>query len=445
MAMVISILIVLVGCASLLKLPIEQYPQLAPPNIQVQANYPGASAEIVEQSVATPIEMQINGVDNMLDIRSLNSSDGRMQLNVKFLVGTDLDTANTLTQNRVAQAQSRLPQEVNQQGVTVKKVNPSMLMVLSIYSPQGTYDDLFLNNCAVLNVRDALLRVPGISQVDLSGAEYGMRVWLHPDKLANLGLTPADVIGAIKQQNLQAPAGQIGAAPSAPGQEFTYTVRAPGRFSTPAEFENILVRATEEGRQVRLKDVARVELGGESYKSFGALNGQPAAVLMLYLLPGANQVESAHGVYGTLEDLKRFFPEDIDYAISYDSTPAAEASIEEIVHTLFEALVLVVLVVFLFLQNFRATLIPMLTVPVSLLGTLAVFPLIGFSVNTLSLFGLVLAIGIVVDDAIVVVEAVMHHIEHGMSPKDAAVQAMKGVSGPVVFHEAQGLERTHHA
>lgn len=431
-AMVISILIVLIGCASLLKLPVEQYPQLAPPNIQVQANYPGASAEIVEQSVATPIEMQINGVDNMLDIRSLNTSDGRMQLNVKFVVGTDLDTANTLTQNRVAQAQSRLPQEVNQQGVTVKKVNPSMLMVLSIYSPKGTYDDLFLNNYAVLNVRDALLRVPGISQVDLSGAEYGMRVWLQPDKLANLGLTPADVIGAIKQQNLQAPAGQIGAAPSGPGQEFTYTVRAPGRFSTPEEFERILVRATEEGRQVRLKDVARVELGGEYYKSFGALNGQPAAVMMLYLLPGANQVESAHGVYRAMEEMKRFFPEDIDYAISYDSTPAVEASIEEIVHTLFEALVLVVLVVFIFLQNFRATLIPMLAVPVSLLGTFAVFPLIGFSINTLSLFGLVLAIGIVVDDAIVVVEAVMHHIEHGMSPRDAAVQAMKEVSGPVV-------------
>lgn len=432
-AMVISILIVLVGVASLMRLPVEQYPQLAPPNVQVTATYPGASAEIVEQSVATPIEQQVNGVDNMLYMKSINSSDGRMQLNVTFQVGMDLDVANTLTQNRVAQAQSRLAQEVIQQGVTVKKVNPSILMVVSIYSPEGTYDGLFLNNFAVLNVKDALLRVPGVSQVDLAGgAEYGMRIWLQPDKLAKLGMTPADVIGAIKQQNIQAPAGQIGAAPSAPDQEFTYTVRAPGKFSDPAEFGEILVRATDDGRQVRVKDVARVELGGEFYKSFGRFNGKPAGVLLVYLLPGANQVASAEGVYETLHDLKQYFPADVEYGISYDTTPAVEASIEGIVHTLLEAVVLVVLVVFIFLQNFRATFIPLLTVPVSLLGTFILFPLLGFSVNTLSLFGMVLAIGIVVDDAIVVVEAVMHHIEHGMSPRDATVQAMKEVSGPVI-------------
>ncbi len=432
-AIVLALLTCLVGVVSLLGLPVEQYPALAPPNVQVQAIYPGAGAEAVEQSVATAIEQETNGVDGMLYMKSLSSSDGRMLLDVTFNVGTDQDVANTLTQDRVEQAQARLPQEVLAQGVTVKKLNPSILMVVTLSSPGGTHDALFLNNYAMLNVRNTLQRIKGVAQVDLgSGGEYGMRVWLRPDDLVRLQLTPADVIAALREQNIQAPAGQVGAAPSPTDQQFTYTVRAPGKLATPEAFGNVILKATPDGRQVRIKDVGRVELGSEFYKSFARLNGTPTAPLLVYMLPGANQIETAAAIYATMKSLAGSFPEDLSYKIPYDTTPAVEASIDGIKSTLFEAVLLVVLVVFVFLQSWRATLIPLLTVPVSLLGTFAVFSALGFSVNTLSLFGMVLAIGIVVDDAIVVVEAVVHHIEQGLSPREATVQAMREVSGPVV-------------
>ena len=432
-AIVISILIVLLGLNALRGLAFEQYPFLAPPTIRVTTTYPGASAVAVEQSVATPVEQEVNGVESMVYMKSSNTSDGRMQLDVNFEVGTDQDMANVLTQNRVSSAQARLPQEVIQQGVTVKKQSPSILMVISLYSPNGSYDANFLINYCGINLRDQILRMPGIAQVDLfGGTDYGMRIWLQPDKMAKLGLTPADVIGAVREQNLQAPAGRIGMRPSPPDQEFTYTVSAPGRLVDASEFENIIIRETETGAQIRVRDVGRAELGSQDYNSFGRFNGQPAGAMAVYLLPGANQLQAAESIYETMEQAKELFPADMDYRIVYDTTPAVEASIESIVHTFVEAIVLVTLVVFIFLQNLRATIIPLLTVPVSLIGTFIFFPMLGFSVNTLSMFGLVLAIGIVVDDAIVVVEAVMHHIEHGKTPREATIQAMKEVTAPVI-------------
>src|SRR5215468_226110 len=432
-AIVISIIIVLMGLFTLKSLSIEQYPFLAPPLIRVTATYPGASAVAVEQSVATPIEQEVNGVDRMIYMKSSNTSDGRMQLDVNFEVGVDQDTANVLTQNRVSSAQARLPQEVVAQGVTVKKQSPSILMILSLYSPGGSYDANFLINYASINLRDQILRIPGIAQVDLfGGTDYGLRVWLRPDKLAKLGLTPSDVIAAIKEQNLQAPAGRIGAAPAPADQAFTFTVSAPGRLVTTSEFENIIIREAPTGTPVRIRDVGRAELGSQDYNSFGRLGGKPAGAMAVYLLPGANQLKAAEAIYQTMTRAKALFPPDMDYKIVYDTTPSVQASIHEILKTFVEAIILVTLVVFIFLQNFRATFIPLLTVPVSLVGTFIFFPLLGFSVNTLSMFGLVLAIGIVVDDAIVVVEAVMHHIEHGLEPRAATVQAMKEVSGPVV-------------
>jgi HAE1 family hydrophobic/amphiphilic exporter-1 len=432
-AIVIAILIALLGTYSLLRLSFEQYPFLAPPTIRVTANYPGASAVAVEQSVATPIEQEVNGVDKMIYMKSSNTSDGRMQLDVNFTVGVDQDTANVLTQNRVSSAQARLPQEVNAQGVTVKKQSPSILMLISLFSPGGSYDANFLINYASINVRDQILRIPGIAQVDLfGGTDYGLRVWVQPDKLAKLGITPSDIISAIKDQNLQAPTGRIGQAPTPADQAFTFTVSAPGRLVTSEEFENIIIREAQTGTPVRIRDIGRAELGSQDYNSFGRLNGKPSGAMAVYLLPGANQLAASEAVYKTMATAKTLFPPDLDYTIVYDTTPAVKASIHEIVKTFVEALILVTLVVFIFLQNIRATIIPLLTVPVSIVGTFIFFPLLGFSVNTLSMFGLVLAIGIVVDDAIVVVEAVIHHIEGGMSPRDATSQAMKEVTAPVI-------------
>ncbi|HSE32834.1 MAG TPA: multidrug efflux RND transporter permease subunit [Pyrinomonadaceae bacterium] len=432
-AIVISILTLLIGVVTIRGLSIEQYPFLAPPNIRVTGTYPGASAEAVEQSVATPIEQEVNGVDRMIYMKSSNTSDGRMLLDVNFEVGTDQDTANVLTQNRVSTAAARLPAEVNQQGVTVKKQSPSILMVISLYSPKDAYDGNFLINYAGINLRDQILRIPGIAQVDLfGGTDYGMRVWIKPDRLAKLGLTPSDVISAIKEQNLQAPAGKIGGAPTPTDQEFTETLSAPGRLITPEEFEDVIVRQSATGAVVRIKDIGRAEMGSQDYNSFGRLNGKPGGAMAVYLLPGANQLQAAETIYETMEHAKSLFPPDMDYKIVYDTTPAVEASIHEIMKTFVEALILVTVVVFVFLQNIRATIIPLLTIPISLVGTFIFFPLLGFSVNTLSMFGLVLAIGIVVDDAIVVVEAVIHHLEHGLPPKEATIKAMSEVSAPVI-------------
>jgi HAE1 family hydrophobic/amphiphilic exporter-1 len=432
-AIVLSILILMLGIVTLKGLSFEQYPFLAPPNIRVTATYPGASAEAVEQSVATPIEQEVNGVDRMIYMKSSNTSDGRMLLDVNFEVGTDQDTANVLTQNRVSTAAARLPAEVNQQGVTVKKQSPSILMVIALYSPKDAYDANFLINYCGINLRDQLLRIPGVAQVDLfGGTDYGMRVWITPDRMAKLGLVPADVIAALKEQNIQAPAGKVGGAPTPKDQQFTQTVNAPGRLITAEEFENVIVRQLANGAVVRIKDIGRVELGSQDYNSFGRLNGKPGGAMAVYLLPGANQLQAAETIYETMEHSKSLFPPDMDYKIVYDTTPAVEASIHEILKTFVEALILVTIVVFVFLQNIRATIIPLITIPVSLVGTFIFFPVLGFSVNTLSMFGLVLAIGIVVDDAIVVVEAVIHHLEHGLGPKEATVQAMKEVSGPVM-------------
>jgi HAE1 family hydrophobic/amphiphilic exporter-1 len=432
-AIVISIVTVLAGLVAMAKLPVAQLPDIVPPQINVSATYTGADAVTIEQSVATPLEQQMNGVDNMLYMMSTNANDGTMTLKVTYDVGTNVDIDQVNTQNRVSQASPNLPTSVNQYGVTVKKLMGLPLLVLSVYSPNGSYNGQFLGNYATININDALLRVPGVGQVtNFGAADYAMRIWVKPDQLTKLGLTVTDLSNAVQQQSAVNPAGQIGAEPAPKGQQFTYAVRAAGRLVNPEDFGKIIVRQNPDGSTVRLKDVSRIELGSLIYQQIGRYNAKPAVIICVYQAPGSNALAVAKQVKLQMEDLKTRFPNDLDYTVSMDTTLPITEGMKEIVTTLLEALVLVIIVVFLFLQNWRATLIPLLAVPVSLIGTFAIFPMLGFSINTLSLFGLILAIGLVVDDAIVVVEAVEHHIEHGLSPKEATHKAMEEVSGPVV-------------
>src|SRR5215469_15827448 len=432
-AMVISIVIVIAGLLAYIALPTAQYPEIAPPTVQVTATYPGADPKVIAETVATPIEEQVNGVENMLYMASSATADGSMTLTVTFKLGTNLDIAQVLVQNRVALAAPQLPQTVRQLGVNVQKQSPDLMMVVHLLSPRGTYDQAYISNYAFLQIRDVLSRLEGVGNVNVFGArEYSMRAWLDPALMYARQLTTDDIVAAIQSQNIQVAAGRLGAEPAPPGTEQQLSINTLGRLITPDQFSKIIVKHGANGQIVYLGDVGRVELGAKDYNLSSYLDGQPAVALAIFQLPGSNAVKTAHEIRAQMQELSKAFPNDLQYTIVYDPTQFIEQSVEEVIHTLFVAVILVLIVVLVFLQTWRATVIPLCAVPVSLIGTFAVMAAFGFSLNNLSLFGLVLAIGIVVDDAIVVVEAVEHNIEEGMEPKEATRRAMDQVGGAVV-------------
>jgi hydrophobic/amphiphilic exporter-1 (mainly G- bacteria), HAE1 family len=432
-AIVLSIVMILLGVVALQTLPISQYPNITPPVIEVKTTYRGAGSVAVEQAVATPIEQQVNGVEDMLYMTSTNANDGSMTLRVTFDVGSDLDKANMLTQNRVSQGTSFLPAEVKNEGVTTKKSLSFPLLLISLQGEGSLYDNNFLSNYASINIVNPLSRIKGVGQVNLlGGSEYAMRIWLKPDQIARLGLSVNEVMQAVKEQNTISAGGSIGGAPSAPGVDYSYTVILQERLQTVTEFENIIIKSKSNGATIRLKDVARIEFGLENYNNIGRVNSGDAAIIAIYQIPGSNALAVADEITAQIKEIEKRFPPGLKANITLDTTKPIMEGVNEIVHTLFEAIFLVILVVFIFLQDWRATIIPLLTVPVALLATFMIFPLLGFSINTLSLLGLVLAIGIVVDDAIVVVEAVIHNMDHGLNPKEATIKAMSEISGPVI-------------
>jgi len=432
LAIVVSLFLMLVGTLSLIGLPIGEFPNIALPTVQVNSFYLGASSDVVEESVTAPIDQQINGATDMLYINSVSGDDGSSAISVTFALERDPDLAAVEVQNRVSQANSQLPSEVINAGITVLKQSPDVLMYFALYSPKATYDPLFISNYGFVYIVDELKRVKGVGDVKVFGSDFGMRVWLKPDRMASLGITANDVAQAIREQNVQVPAGQVGQPPAARGQSFQYSLRVKGRLAQSAEFADIIVGSKPDGSFIRVKDIATVELGARTYSNVSTFNGNPAAAISVSLVPGANALETAALLKAKLDELAGAFPQDMDYSIVYDTSAFVEASVEAVIHTFIEALVLVLIVVFLFLQNWRTTLIPMLAVPVSLVATFAAFQLLGFTINTLSLFGMVLAIGIVVDDAIVVVEAVEHNMRTGLKVREATIKAMDEVQGPVI-------------